>query len=98
MDRKKPSGTKKGTGILTKLVLLAIIVYAGISLISLRSQIETANLENEEYAQKIEALTASNAEMKYAIEHSDDPQSLEDIARDLGYVRPGETVFIDAEG
>jgi cell division protein FtsB len=44
--------------------------------------------------QAVEEKTASNADMKYEIEHINDPQTIENIARvKLGLLRPGEKVF-----
>jgi cell division protein FtsB len=37
----------------------------------------------------------ANQQLADAIEHSDDPEMLEQVARDKGYVKQGEEIFID---
>ena len=40
----------------------------------------------------------SNQELRDAIENSDDPDTLERVAREKGYVKQGETLYIDVAG
>ncbi len=84
----------KRAGIFTKIVILVLIVYATVSLIGLRLKIKEAEAEKALLTQAVEEKTASNADMKYEIEHINDPQTIENIARvKLGLLRPGEKVF-----
>lgn len=86
----------KRAGIITKLVIFALIVYASMTLINLRTQIDAARSEQEALKQKVTQIETSNAELKYEIEHSDDQDTIADVARDdLGLVAPGEKVFFD---
>ncbi len=94
---EKESAMKlKRAGIITKLVIFALIVYASVTLINLRSQIDTARSQQEALKQQVAEKETSNAELKYEIEHSDDEDTIADVARDdLGLVAPGEKVFYD---
>ena len=84
------------SGIVSKLILFALIVYAGLNLISLRGKIETAQEELDDVRRLVAAKELSNAELEYEIEHYNEPEVISDIARsDLGLVLPGEIVFYD---
>lgn len=86
--------TKKA-GILTKLVVLALLVYLATTLLNLRSQIQSAQTERDTLNQQVQAQTQRNAELDAAVKDSGDPDRIEDAARDkLGLVEPGEKVFI----
>lgn len=86
----------KRASIITKIVIMALIVYAGISLLSLKSQISQARLQSEALQEQVAQTAQENAELEYDIEHSEDPETIEDIARNkLGLVKPGEKIFYD---
>lgn len=40
----------------------------------------------------------ANQQLEDAIENSDDPETLERVAREKGYVKEGETLYIDVAG
>jgi len=86
----------KRTGIVTKIVILAIIVYAGITLVSLKVQVSDARETRDQLQGKVDGVLQTNTELQYAIDHSTDPETIEDIARNkLGLVKPGEKIFYD---
>ena len=77
--------TKKA-GILTKIVVLALLIAATVTLLRMHRQILQA--QEEEQAQV-------NADLQDAIDHSNDPDRQQDIARtERGLVSPGEKVII----
>lgn len=83
-------------GMITKIVIIALILYAGISLLSLKARIEDAREDMGEMQAKVEKARQENAELQYEIEHSEDEATIEDIARNkLGLVKPGEKIFYD---
>ena len=50
----------------------------------------------QQLQQQVTDMTQSNAELEYKIEHSEDADTIEEIARDkLGLVKPGEKIFYD---
>lgn len=86
----------KRAGILTIIVILAIVVYVGSELVSLKTQVTTARQQRDELQGQVDEAQQTNAELEYAISHKDDPDTLEDIARNkLGLVKPDEKIFYD---
>lgn len=82
--------------LITKIVIAAIIVYAGITLVSLKVQVSEARDARDALQTQVDGELRTNAELEYAIEHSTDPDTLADIARNkLGLVKPGEKIFYD---
>ena len=58
----------------------------------------TAQLQDRAAAlqQQVSEMTQSNAELQYQIDHSDDDDMRESVAREkLGLVKPGEKIFYD---
>ena len=82
--------------IVSKIVIFALIVYAGVSLITLRGRIEAKREEYNEVRRAVLEKELTNAELEYEIEHHDEPDVIAGIARsDLGLVLPGEIVYYD---
>ena len=83
----------KRAGFLTKIVVLALLIYLATSLLDLRSQIrETESLRNA-LAQKVSSMELENRRLSEAI--ADEPAVMEQVARDKGYVQQDETLYID---
>ena len=86
----------KRSGIVMIVIVLIVLVYAGVNLMTIRSQIDDARVKNAALQEEYDRLTQENAELAYEIEHSEDPATIEDIARaKLGLVKPDEKVFFD---
>lgn len=85
----------KRAGFLTKIVVLVLLIYMATSLLDLRGRIEAAQSQRDELAEQVAAQQLENQQLADAIEHSDDPEMLEKVARDKGYVKQGETLYID---
>lgn len=86
----------KRASLITKIVIIAIVVYAGINLVSLKVQVTEAQEKRDELQVEVEGVMQTNTELQYAIEHSTDADTMEDIARNkLGLVKPGEKIFYD---
>ena len=86
----------KRSGIIMIVIVLVVLVYAGVRLMTVRAQIDDAREKNAALQQQYDRLTQENAELTYEIEHSDDPETIEGIARSkLGLVKPNEKIFID---
>ncbi len=83
------------TGILTKIVVLALIIYMATSLLNLRGQIQETEIMRDQLQASIATLDLENQKMTEAIANSDDPATMEQAARDEGFVKVGETLFID---
>ena len=85
----------KRAGFLTKLVVLALLIYMATSLLDLRGQIQSVQEERDTLARQVADQQLENQELSQAIEHSDDPGVLEDVARDKGFVKRDEVLYID---
>lgn len=100
--RRRPSGRGKVSvkfkkaGVLTKLLILVMIVYAGYNIVAVQANIAEARQNLTSLTQQVEDARQANAQLDYAIEHKDDPETIEQIARaKLGLVKPGEKIFYD---
>ncbi|MBS1402673.1 MAG: hypothetical protein HPZ79_06795 [Oscillospiraceae bacterium] len=63
---------------------------------TVRSKTAALNAQTQQLQQQVTDMTQSNAELEYKIEHSEDADTIEEIARDkLGLVKPGEKIFYD---
>lgn len=86
----------KRSGILTKIVILALIVYAAISLVNTKGRIEKAEVDRLLLQAQVDVVLQENAELEYDIAHAGDPETIAEIARTkLGLVMPGEKIFYD---
>lgn len=86
----------KKSGLLIRIVIVAVVLYAGITLVSLKSQTQNVEADRETLQDQVDAATQKNEELQYAIDHSTDPDIIEDVARnDIGLVMPGEKIFYD---
>ncbi len=85
----------KKAGFLTKVVILTLLIAAAVSLLRMQGMIAQAQGELEEKRLQVVEQTQVNADLRDAIDHSNDPQRQADIARDeLGLAAPGEKVII----
>lgn len=88
----------KRASLLTKLVITVLLIYMATSLLDLWGQIQSAQSQREELAIQVEQQRLANQELRDAIENSDDPDTLERVAREKGYVKQGKTLYIDVAG
>lgn len=87
--------TFKRAGFLTKIVVLALLIYMALSLGDLRGKIQDVELQRDALARQVTDQQLENQKLADAIANSDDPEMLEQVARDRGYVEKDEIVFID---
>ena len=84
----------KRSGILTKVIVIILVAYAAITLLRLHDRIDEGIAKQKELEAQADELELENADMQYAIDHSNDDSVKEQIARDeLGFVKQGETVY-----
>ena len=84
----------KKAGFLTKIVVLALLIYMATSLLNLRAQLQTNLEEQSALATQAEQLAQENTRLADAIENKDDPDVLEAVARDKGFVKAEEKLFV----
>jgi len=83
--------------LIAKIILFALIIYAGFGLFTLRGRIEAARDEAYELRKAVAEMEIANAQLEYNIEHYDEPDVIEEIARqDLGFVRDDDILIFDA--
>ena len=86
----------KKSSIFIRIVILALIVYATISLATAKGKIAEAEADQAQLQAEVDAAMQKNAELEYDIEHAADDETIEEIARaKLGLVKPGEKIFFD---
>ena len=85
----------KQAGFLTKIVVLALLIYMTTSLLDVRGQIQATQSQRDTLAQQVADQRLENQELADAIEHSDDTEMLERVAREKGYVKQNEVLFFD---
>jgi len=86
--------TRPRMGLMTKLVVLAMLIAIGWQVYSLRDQVADAQAEKEQYAELVAQQERENAALAADIAQGPTGEKLEEIARDeLGYVKSGEYVF-----
>lgn len=85
---------RKKAGLATKILVLLLLVYVAITLMGLRGKISAAEESVDSLQKQVAVQTQRNAELAGAIENSDDPEHIKNIAREkLNLVEPGEKVF-----
>ena len=87
--------TFKRAGFLTKIVVLALLIYMALSLGDLRGKIQDVELQRDALAQQVTDQQLENQKLADAIANSGDPEMQEQVARDRGYVEKNETLFVD---
>ena len=85
----------KRTGWMTKVLITILMIYMTISLLNLHGQIQSVQKEREVLQERVAAQKLENQQLSEAIENSDNPAMLESVARKKGYVKPGETMYVD---
>ena len=85
----------KPAGFLTKLVVLALLIYMTTSLLDLREKIQGVQAQRDELAQQVADQKLENDRLAEAIENSEDPEMLEQVARDRGLVKANEELYIN---
>ena len=86
----------KRAGVLTKVVILAILIVVSIALLTLRSRLSAAEQTRSELQAQVDAQTQTNAALQEEIDNSDDPDTVLEVAKErLGLVNKDEVIFND---
>ncbi|MCI5993713.1 MAG: septum formation initiator family protein [Clostridiales bacterium] len=84
------------SSLLVKLIILIVVVYATVTLVSLRRQISAKQAEAAQLTSSITSAEQENSRLNDAIETIDTDAGVEAVAREkLGMVAEGEIVFED---
>ena len=86
----------KRSSLVMKIVLLALVVYATVTLVSLQSQDTEKNAEAAELQSSIDVEKQENLRLQQAIEDLNTDEGVQEVAREkLGWVSKGEIIFYD---
>ena len=86
----------KRAGAGTKILVLVLLVAAVMGLLSVRSQLSTAQARRDQLQSQVQAKEESNSALQDAIDHSDDPEYITNIARsELDLLESDEIRFVD---
>lgn len=86
----------KRAGLMTKLVVLAILIVVSISLLNLRSRLNSAEAARTQLQAQVDEQTQRNAALEDDIANSDDPDVILEVAKEkLGLVNSEEVIFYD---
>lgn len=87
---------KKKTPLILKILAGAFAVYAAVTLVSLQLQINSKKKEINQLNDQLSEKSAMNDELREFVNHGASDEYIADVARNkLGYVSPGERVFVD---
>lgn len=85
------------SSLITKLVILALMVYAVAAIMTLQPQINALNAEREKLSAEVADVEQENLELQEDIAGMDTDEAVIEIARErLNLVEDGEMVFIDS--
>lgn len=84
----------KRAGFLTKIVVLVLLIYMTTSLLDMRGRINQVQGQLDDLAGATASQKLENQQKLDAIENSDDPDMLEQVAREKGFVKQGEILYI----
>lgn len=86
----------KRAGMLTKILILALLIISVTAFLDLHSQAQELAQQQAALEKQVSRQKQENQALSDAIARSDDPESVQDVARDrLGLVTPGEIIFYD---
>lgn len=86
----------KHSSLMMKIVLLALVVYAAVTLVSLQAQVTEKNAEAAELQSAIETEKQENLRLQQAIDNQGTDEGVQAAAREkLGWVSKGEIIFYD---
>lgn len=81
---------------LTKILIIALLIISVTAFLDLRSQAQELSRRQAALELQVSRQKQENQALSDAIARSDDPESVQSVARDrLGLVTPGEIIFYD---
>ena len=87
---------KKRVGLVAKVLIATFAIYAACTLVNLQLRINAASSEQATLQAQLDAQKLANAELTDAVSGTNQEEYIAQIARDsLGYIYPGEQVFVD---
>lgn len=89
---------KKRKSILLRIAVFALAVYLVGSLVNLQLQISAKENELDDVNQQLREQTLKNEDLSALLDSGEDPEYIERMAREMGYVYPDEQVIVAING
>ena len=81
---------------IAKLAMLAFLIYADVTIVSLRSQIADKQAELDSLSLRVQEYEDANAALQEEMQNGISEEEISELARnELSYAEPGERVFVD---
>ena len=81
---------------IAKLAMLAFLIYAAVTIVSLRSQIAVKQAELDSLSLRVQEYEDANAALQEEMQNGISEEEISELARnELSYAEPGERVFVD---
>ena len=81
---------------IAKLAMLAFLIYAAVTIVSLRSQIADKQAELDSLSLRVQEYEDANADLQEEMQNGISEEEISELARnELSYAEPGERVFVD---
>ena len=90
--------TKKRKSILLRIAAFALAVYLVGSLVNLQLQISAKENELNDLNEQHREQTLKNEDLSALLDSGEDPEYIERMAREMGYVYPDEQVIVAING
>ena len=81
---------------IAKLAMHAFLIYAAVTIVSLRSQIADKQAELDSLSLRVQEYEDANAALQEEMQNGISEEEISELARnELSYAEPGERVFVD---
>lgn len=85
------------SSLITKLIILAVMVYAIVTVVTLQTKINQMKATREELARQVAAAEQDNLKLENEIANLNTDEAIKAIARErLNLVEDGEMIFVDS--
>ena len=88
--------SKRKMPVIVKLLMLAFLLYAAVTIISLRTQIADKQEELDSLSLRVQEYEEADAALQGEMQRGVSEEDISELARsELSYAEPGERVFVD---
>ena len=84
---------------IVKIAMLAFLLYAAVTIVSLRSRIADKQAEFDSLSLRVQEYEEANEALRQEMQSGISEEDISELARnELSYAEPGERVFVDTSG
>ena len=84
---------------IVKIAMLAFLLYAAVTIVSLCSQIADKQAEFDSLSLRVQEYEEANEALRQEMQSGISEEDISELARkELSYAEPGERVFVDTSG